>query len=264
MPLTRIRLLFFLGLFSINASGLQTPSHPMPNGLTKVGIAIELAGTRREVDDLIQPADNKGILTVQQYLDMALFIPGYLLFFVALGVYGLHCPGWIRRTGWIIIPLAVAGAGCDYFEDFYILRALAGANPPLMAFWGYAKWALLFMMLIATVPIFFGRWKAASLRILGVPFGLYAFFSGAAGLMACLLRHGGRIESASSGLAAPALFFTFLVAPFHDGIIPGLTRIANWLDRWPFTRWIVRWPEFKAPAPGRSPAAAIADPLGSH
>jgi hypothetical protein len=254
MNLILLRVLFGLGLFFIlaavpmssNARRLQ--SLELPNGMTSLGIAIELVENDQDFRDLTARPANIQPLQEQQQLDRFLFIPAYLMFFAAAGAYAIVSLDRMRWTGYAIIVLTLAAAICDYCEDSAILYALAHRADPHAAnisWWAYPKWAMLYLMLTCTAPLFWRRWNAASLRILGLPFGLYAAFSGGAGLVACAVHHGGRIESAASGLAAPVLFFVFFAPLFYWGVVRGLTRIANFLARSWFTKWIVLWPAWK-------------------
>jgi hypothetical protein len=240
-------LAFFLAIASV-VMGLHGKFHTskLPPGMKSAGIAMELVRTNQDVWDITADPSDQKTLREQQQLDRYLFIPCYLLFFVAMGTYTFVELKGMRWFGIAIALLVIAAAICDYFEDagiIYALDHLEDPHPLAISSFGYWKWGLIYMMLICTFPLFWRRWHSASLRILGLPFGLYAVFSGGAGAIGCLLQHGGRVESAASGLAAPVLFFVPFVALFHQGTLPGLTWLAG---VWPF-RWIVRWPEWKEP-----------------
>jgi hypothetical protein len=256
MEVRFLRLLLILGLISILVSVVMQvnalnfkPVAKLPVGMTSIGIAMELVQSKQDVLDLTADPENRKTLRTQQQLDRFPFIPSYFFFFATLGAYGIVVLDRLRWTGYAIIILVAMAALFDYFEDsgiIYALDHLDDPHPEHIWIWGYLKWGLIYAMLIGTLPLFWRRWKSASLRILGLPFGLYAVFSGAAGVVACFLRHGGRIESAASGLAAPILFFVLFAALFQYGVVRGLTAIALFLKRYRVTRWIVLWPAWKA------------------
>ena len=256
MEVRFLRLLLILGLISILATVVMQanalrfkPVAKLPVGMNSIGIAMELVQSKQDVLDLTADPENRKMLRAQQQLDRFLFIPSYFFFFATLGAYGIVVLDRMRFSGYAITVLVSLAALFDYFEDsgiIYALDHLEDPQPQHIWIWGYLKWGLLYAMLIGTLPLFWRRWKSASLRILGFPFGLYAVFSGAAGVVACCLRHGGRVESAATGLAAPILFFVLFAALFQFGVVRGLTAIALFLRGFAATRWIVLWPTWKA------------------
>jgi hypothetical protein len=240
----------------------------VPLSMHSPGVAMELVQSNQDIYNIVgEPSDtsdaakqNRETILLLQKLDRWFFIPAYFLFFQSVGIYMTVLLKKARWFGPVICLMVFIAAICDYFEDHWIVwsvQNLDSPNPIAISTFGYSKWGLLFVMLIGLAPLLWRYWpESAALRLLGAILGVYVVFSGAAGLIACALHHGGRVESASNALAAPVVFFMPFVAAFYHGTLQGLNRIANRLTTVKIfgfrpLSWIIEWPEY-----GAQPAAA--------
>ena len=261
MPIERLRKICCWLAFALIAAsiwmailenGLRDPK--LPDGMKNPGIAMELVNTPEEVRGLANNPQNLQTLNLLQVWDERLFIPVYVLFYGAGGIFAFRSQrqSWLRWFGVAIVVLVAVGAMVDYFEDQAIFGALSDpdhANATDISRTSYVKWGLLYAMLACFVPLFLRRWQSATLRVLGLPFAVYAGFSGVTGVLSCFAGSRQLVESTATGLAAPVLFFMPFLALFHEGAMEGL----NWLGNLPLLKILISWPEIKEP---RSDAAA--------
>jgi hypothetical protein len=236
----------------ILARGFRDPK--LPGGMKNAGIAMELVNTTEEVQGLANNPQNGRTLDRLQVSDEWFFIPSYVLFYGATGIFAFQAQrqSWTRWFGAAILLFVAGAAVFDYLEDQAIFRALADlnhANAADISRVSYVKWALLYTMLACYVPLFLRRWKSATLRVLGLPFAVYTGISGVTGVLSCFAGARQQVESTSLALAAPVIFFMPFVALFHQSAMDGL----NWLANLPLIRILVSWPEIKEP---RQDAAA--------
>jgi hypothetical protein len=226
----------------------------LPGGMKNAGIAMELVSTTEEVQGLANNTHNQQTLYLMQQWDEWFFIPAYVLFYGAGGIFAFQAQrqSWTRWFGAAILVLVACAAVFDYLEDQAIYRALADldhANAADISGVSYVKWGLLYAMLACYVPLFLRRWHSATLRILGLPFALYAGFSGVTGVLSCFAGARQQVESTTLALAAPVIFFMPFVALFHQSAMDGL----NWLGNLPLLKILISWPEIKEP-PGKAAA----------
>ncbi len=235
-------LLIAAGIVMMAQARFQNPK--MPPGLQRPGIAMELVESTQEVEDLANNQQNRQTFHRLQLLDEAMFIPSYVLFFAAAGVFAFRILGWTRWFAAAAVLLVLTAAVFDYREDAAILAALvnpAGCDASAISRAAYWKWGLLFAMLLSLVPLLLRHWDSATLRVLGLPIALYMTFSGVAGLTGCIEGSRQQVESATGGLAAPILFFMPFVPLFYVSAMDGL----NWLAQLPLLKQLVSWPEIK-------------------
>ena len=240
-------------VMTIPTSGFRDPK--LPSGMKSPGIAMELVNTREEVQGLANNSQNRQTFNLLQVLDEWMFIPSYVLFYGCAGVFAFRAQQtWLRWFGVAIVVLVATGATFDYLEDQAIFRALADldhATATDISGVSYVKWGLLYAMLACYVPLFLRRWHSATLRVLGLPFALYAGFSGVTGVLSCFAGARQQVESTTLALAAPVIFFMPFVALFHQSAMDGL----NWLGNLPLVKTLISWPEIKEP-----PEEAAANP----
>ena len=258
MPIENLRkICCWLALLLVAASVVMTiPTKDfrdpkLPSGMKNPGIAMELVNTTEEVQGLANNSRNQQTLQLVQWLDEWFFIPSYVLFYGATGIFAIQAQRqrWTRWFGVAILVFVVGAAVFDYLEDQAIYRALADlehANALDISRVSYVKWGLLYAMLACYVPLFLRRWHSATLRVLGLPFAVYAGISGVTGVLSCFAGSRQLVESTTAGLAAPVIFFMPFVALFHQSAMDGL----NWLAKLPLIRILVSWPEIKEPRQG--------------
>lgn len=219
----------------------------LPPDMANPGIAMELARNAAEIHGLTNNPQNIDTLHRLQVFDEWLFIPAYTLFFAALGLYAYRVLHWsVRWSGPLVVIFVVVAAFFDYREDSGILAALANlansqAAPTFHA--SYTKWSLLFLMLLLLIPLLLRRWQSATLRVLGLLFTIYILLNATPAFVACFFSGRAQIESSSSALAAPVIFFLAFVSLFHTSTMDGL----NWIAALPIIRTVVSWPDIKEP-----------------
>jgi len=259
---------------------LTFSGRPLPHGLRKPILAMEVPSSADDIRLVLgcgvgetktvpcgDPLDKQDRYSMRlaQYVDWA-FIPCYAALFAAAGLIEWKTirSGW-RWLGILALVAVIVAAGFDYGEDSGIFRALDKArllqSPDwaAIAFCGWWKWTLLFIVLLCLIPMMIARGeKSMTFRIISRLLCLFVAVSALAGLLACWLHHPARLESAASGLAAiPALilFRAFL----RGGTLQGL----EWLASLPGLKWLARWPDFlfgKEPELESSRANGSGDP----
>jgi hypothetical protein len=227
------------------------PTRPLPAGLNRT-VALQLPHFAADIAIVLdnpQGADSQTaaqIMLMQQYLDMGLYIPAYVAFFLAAGFLLIvrKRGGW-KLFGWAAIGLVVVCAVVNYAQDITIVHAikayeaqtLSDADANRILPWGVAKWILLYAALFCLSPLPVDRWRSQLLRFAGVLISFYAAFSGISGITGALLKNGVRVSSSTGGLIAMVVFFFPLYALARNGLVAGLdvlarSRLLSWLAAW--------------------------------
>lgn len=261
-PLALASALLVIAFAVIFASAIQFSGRPLPYGLTRPILAMEVPATADDIrltmgcgvgetkavpcGDPLDVLDRNSMRTAQ-YIDY-FFIPCYAAMFILAGLIQLRTvpSKWWGMLGIASALLVLPAAVFDYFEDFAILRALDRLPTTVMpdaaaiAYCGWWKWWLLFIALLCLLPLLYaGDAKSMALKLISRLLMAIVVVNGLAGLLACWFRHPARLESATSGLVAIPLVILFR-AFLRDGTLEGLNRLAN---VWGL-KWLARWPEF--------------------
>jgi len=184
----------------------------LPNGLTKPGLAMEMADSRDEqmvldagVDKTAAPAEiaaqqtaNRHAMAWMQYWDFP-FIVGYVTLFAVIARRA-------RILGFAPLKLIAFAAGftaiaaglLDILEDIFILVAVKakGIGVPSIRPYGWSKWSMVFVTMLLESSVFFA-WSslATTGRILSLLVGGGFFCVSLLGLQSMLLQCDSSLET---------------------------------------------------------------------
>ena len=232
----------------------------LPHGLTRPGLAMQLAASREDVEQVtgmkvwcpgVAPPGawpdclaNAETLRAQQWRDFA-FIPLYVAFLVLAALLGWRSGHGGRVIATLGIVAVVVAALADVRENLVILTIL-GPYPVCDAMprpWALLKWRLLTLALLAVVvPLVraerdvrgLARWAGHAAAVLAVS---TVYFTGSQ----LLWGDDTYLESALPTLAATVVMTWVAVcgrAWFPGGLLAGLDALA----RRPGFRRIAAWP----------------------
>jgi hypothetical protein len=229
----------------------------LPHGLHSPVLAMQL--TRSDGEDVAKilgpagdPGDDRPQMIRQIELDW-LFIGFYTTLFTFVGVL-LYRRG-NRRLGLIIGLLAVPAAVLDVLENLAV-RGLLGSSGDLAMpatfleiaardsaprVWSLAKWAIIFLLLILTTPIYLDKNVPVFRRSIGFITGGFALIAAILGFCGIFSHTDALIETGVKFMVF-SLFGGFVFFATHswlaDGLLPALDRLANrkWL------RKLATWP----------------------
>jgi hypothetical protein len=246
--------------------------------LTNPTLAIEVAGSWQDVLAMVGPCeaahcgqsvdenscfaagacqticpDKVEALVFEQFLDFG-FIVIYSLFFFYLGVMNWKYCYWVRYPlltkitgricGGATIVAGALGAAADWRENNHILQALSELHVmsgpvPLMRYFAYIKWRLLFLAIGVASPVFLfwpGKNDQADLRqsafshLLARVTAVLALSTAWTGVAACIYGDGHRLEVATKrlDLVIMAAMFTLATAQYwRGGTLAALNRLAK-------------------------------------
>ncbi|MFL6214993.1 MAG: patatin-like phospholipase family protein [Blastocatellia bacterium] len=218
LPLALLFVLAGWGLWMKKACKFQMPKDPVWPFADSPGLALELAGSLKDVDAVLGEAHtdvgqaNRKAGALSQKLDFG-FIPLYVLFFAAAALP--H--GWSRAA--FVIALALLTAIADLIEDGLILRMLRGAKGLAARPFGLTKWFFYFATLAAEGSLFFFESATSSVRaVVGMILGAALIAIALGGMFSTVKGNFAGIKSATNlsalGLLALALLPLIALYPF--------------------------------------------------
>jgi hypothetical protein len=251
--------------------------HELPRGLSQPGLAIELAKSRQDVQQILgEPAprveslpasggpsqnemERQANLCPQARKKLAamqerdfLFIPLYVGFLTLIGGQVMIGAGLAARLtklarlllGGGAVGLAVTAGAFDLLEDGIILECLRNiASCSIVPRpWALGKWAAIFAVFLLNIPAFLQRRDVTgTARLLAYIAAVLSAFAAVSGLVALSLSDDPRLEDTTGSLAAAMLASWLAMAGFAwfpSGLGSGLDRLAAL----PGLRWLSEWP----------------------
>lgn len=146
--LVRIRVWAFLAstlIFGLAVAFVAVARH-LPKERAGLHVTLAFAKSADEVRASMPTALQLAVLEAQND-DSRFFIPIYWLAIAAIGGFLLLNGGRLnRRSGWAVLLLISAVAGCDLLENSRIVDALGATSHAGPAPWGWLKWLLVFLL----------------------------------------------------------------------------------------------------------------------
>src|SRR5438093_935809 len=172
-----------LGAWTASAGNLRG-RRPLPEGVRSPILALELIRAGNVLPEIAPTGPEQRQLAKSIKIDFG-FIAAYTLFFVAVGVFASAAAGRVgKRAAFVIVAAGIGAALFDVLENRAMLALLdhrAGPAPRVPSLW---KWRLIFVAVLASVPVLIDRTARPFRQIvgyLGVVFAVAASLEGLVG-----------------------------------------------------------------------------------
>jgi hypothetical protein len=252
---------------ALNVSRGGLCNHPLPNGISRPGLAIEIARSAKDVQQILGeslacPAagplvvsvvchQNRVTLLAQQDRDYV-FIVTYVVFLALVGWTQWRADGRhsLRASGLIATAFAIAAGVCDCAENMTIQSLLASS--PACSFmprsWALWKWSLLSAALLCNAPLFIRHGDVIGTgRYAGYMAALLSIATAWLTALAVTTQQDPPLETATKVMGAAFLATWLAVAGlgwFPDGLLVGLHSLGR--SRW--LKWITTRPGDENPS----------------
>jgi hypothetical protein len=152
----------WLGLMRSKVT-FPSPTGATIAGISQPGLAMQFAGSPKQVDDLLESAKTekgqayRDAMEKEQYFDFVFILTYWLVFVFAIAITMKHSDNqWAERIRILVIICASATAILDVLENLAILSVIG--KPPHLTLlphsFGPYKWLFFFLSMGASAPLF--------------------------------------------------------------------------------------------------------------